>query len=502
MKKVADETIIVRLEIRNVQRIRAGVWDLGPGLQRLTSGGKNRQGKTTVLRAIRMLFEGAGAVPPEPVNADADLTQDEAFVKAWLSDGWTICRTFTEAGKSYLHVVGPDGGRHGQSRIDDWTSVHPGRPKKEGAATFNPLSFFALKPAEQAEVLLGLSSDPDLKAKLDQNAAEEAELYEKRTDWIRDQRRYSAVPEPEGPRPDPIDVSAEMKRLGELQAIERELQDAVRSVDRARDAARRQAADAQRNAGHAVEKAEAGVQASQDIATRAAARVLALRRELELAEAEANRASQGANDALRNLAAAKDALAALETADAAAAAIPDPTDLPPDPADEMAEVRARIEMAGRRDQELRPWKDWDEAQILWEEAKDGAQKLTARIDKVREARAAILAAASFPIEGLDFSTAGHVLLNEHPLEQASGREGVELCVMAAIAANPRLRTILVDEGNDLDAEGLERLAELAKEHHLQVILARLGIEGRGELEVIDGMSVAPPPAEAAEATAG
>lgn len=449
-----DGVTITRLEIRNFQRIRAGVWDLAPGLQKLTSGGLNKQGKTSVLRAIRTLFEGAGAVPPVPVNTEADLSEDESVVRAWLSDGWTIRRSFTERG-SYLHVIGPDGGKHGQTRVDAWTE----------SAAFSPLTFFNLRPSEQAEVLLGLASDPELGAKLDANAARDAELREERRPHNSEIQRLRKVPEPEGERP-PIDTSAEMKRMGELQKMERERGDKYR-----------EAQDALREVEASIRHADATAEAIDDLERR----IEALQQELSDAERLLAKQQKYGDEKSAEVERLHDEHEAL-----------------PDPSEEMEQVRARIEQADRVHEALEPWKEWERAQAAFAEHREAADELTAEINANTLARDELIASAEFPIPGLDFTPEGVVTLNELPLEQASGRERVELAVMAAVAANPRLRVILVDEGNDLDAEGLEHLADLADEHGLQPIVARLGLEGRGELEVVDGWGPLPEDDEEAE----
>lgn len=441
---------ITRLEIRNFQKIRAGVWDLAPGLQRLTSDGRNRQGKTSVLRAIRTLFEGAGAVPPVPVNTDAE-PDDEAFVRGALSDGWTIRRSFTERG-SYLYVIGPDGGKHGQTKIDAWT---------DGAA-FSPLSFFNLRPSEQAEVLLGLASDPNLGEKLEENAAEDEALREERRPHNSEIQRLRKVREPEGERPEPIDVSAEMKRMGELQKMERERGDALRDAE----------AKAERARGlkNRVENFDAEIAELER-------RLDELRGQRETARADHLSAQE----------AAKTTLAAARKME--------------DPSDEMDEVRARIERADAAHEALEPWKEWERAQTLLEKHQEVAAELTSKIQVTQNERDELIAGAEFPIPGLDFTPEGEVTLNDLPLEQASGAERVELAIRAAVADNPRLRVVLVDEGNDLDADALERTAELAREHELQVIVARLGLEGAGELEVVDGWGPVPEDAEDEDAEA-
>lgn len=442
MAEVEQETMrLTRLEIRNFQRVRGGVWDLTDGLNRLTSGGKNRQGKTTVLRAIRTLFEGEGAVPEVPINLEADLSEDEAVIRGWLSNGWTLRRTFTEKG-TYLQVVGPDGGKHGANRVKPWF----------GGGSFDPLSFFAMRPAAQAEALLGLASDPNLKEKLDANAAREAALREERTPVLSERNRLRSVPKPEGERPEEVSTDAEMGRMGELQAKERERQDALRAVQRADDL-----------------------------------HVQAGRHEFEAA----NRVKELQAHLARAEEVLEDRRAATAEAEAALAVAQEHALTLPDVSDAIAEVHQRIRSAEAVQRSLEPWRAWERAQEDLEGVVAEAARLTAAIEATKEEREQLIASAEFPIPGLDFTADGTVILNGLPLDQASGRERVELAVLAAAAANPSLRTILVDEGNDIDAEGMERLVQLAEEHDLQPIVARLGLEGAGELEVVDGWGPLP-----------
>lgn len=442
---------ITRLEIRNFKRVRAGQWELRPGLNRLTSGEKNRQGKTSILHAIRTLFEGAGAVPPVPVNTEADLSEDESFVRAWLKQGWSIERRFTEKG-TYLYVTGPDGqGRKAPQRIiDNWTNRWGRETGNDGG--FDPLTFYALKPENQAEILLSLSSDPELKRKLDENAEREQRIYEERTPRISEKRRLAAVKEPAGERPDPIDVSGEMKVLGKLQREQRERQDAERGLRRLEDE-RRQNLEAQAKARSRVRQLEEALESAREEVESS------VERGEQIAEAIAGQSR------------------ALEDAT--------------DPAARIAEVTDRIERADQVQKALEPWREWERAQEKLAEETEAVERLTEELREVRKERTDLIANAEFPIEGLDFTPEGEVRLNGLPLEQASGRERIELAVMAAMESNPGLGVILIDEGNDLDQDALDWLHEMALENGLQPIVARLGLEGPGELEVVDGWGPVP-----------
>lgn len=432
--------ILTRLEVRNFKKIRAGVWDLEPGLNRLTSDGKNKQGKTSVLHAIRTLFEGAGAVPPEPRNSEAE-SDDEAFVRGCLSNGWTIKRTFTEKG-TYLHVEGPNGLQGKQGHISPWL----------GNGHFNPLGFFKLSAEEQARALLSLSSVEDLEGRLTELEAEEKAVYEERTPYISEKRRLRAVPKPEGERPTPISVNEEMEQLGRLQKEQREWQDERRELN-------------------ALESQFNGLERRAD-ETRA---------EIADLEARLEKARDRLTKTGEDMAEVSDAIEAQK----------EKLSEEPDVQSQIEEVQARIEKAEEVQDALEPWKEWERAQEQLEDVEARVEDLTEAIEDTRRARKELISEADFPVDGLSFTAEGEVLLNGHPLEQASGRERIELGVTAALAHDPELRIVLVDEGDAVDSEGIENLREVCREHGLQVVLARLGLEGAGELEVVDGWGPVP-----------
>lgn len=437
---------LIRFEARNFKKIRAGVWDITPGLNRLTSDGKNKQGKTAVLHGIRCLFEGAGASPPDPIHEDAE-PDDESFVRGCISNGWTIQRKFTEKNpKGYLTVTGPDGLEGKQGSIDPWL----------GNGHFDPLGFFQLSSEEQARALLALSSVEDLEGKLEALERIEDEFYEQRTPFISEKRRLRGVEKPEGERPEPISVKDEMDQLGRLQKKQREATDLVREHREKANQAHRSLADAK----------EEEEECRSEVAR--------LRAELKEAEAFLEQAEEETEKR-------RAAVEELEN---------EQIDVP-DYSGQIEQVKAKIDRAEEIQEALEPWKEYDRAQEKLPEVEAKVDELTSKIKEAQEERARLISEADFPVEGLDFTPEGEVILNGHPLEQASGRERVELGVTAALAHDPKLRLVLVDEASSIDQEGLEHLARLGEEHELDIILARLGLEGKGELEIVDGWGPVP-----------
>jgi energy-coupling factor transporter ATP-binding protein EcfA2 len=428
----------IGLKVESFHRLRAAEVELIPTDGLIRVSGKNGAGKTSLLRAIKAALGGAGEILGEAtVNEDAE--DGRASVTLKLSNGFTVERRFTEAApKGYLTVIGPDGGKHSQGKLAEWL----------GPLSFDPSAFFSLHPDRQREILLSLGEDPGLPAKLDELRAARAERYQTRTPWIAQQRRARQVQEPGGERPEPIDVSAELAKMGELQQQDRARQDMFRDAEtRARQA----------------EAAEAQYRNADD-------RVAELERLLEEAKAHAAKAAKVAR------ATEDDAQRAAEEA----AKVPD---VMPD----IEAVRARINEADRVQQALRPWEAYDGAQAELNEAEAAIQALTAEMEAMDAQERELIRSAGMPVEGLSFAEDGSPLLNGRPLSVASGAECARLAVAVAMAARPELRICLLDEeANGLDLDALEALDALAKEHGFQIWACRLGLEGSGEICVEDG----------------
>ena len=435
-----EKSTIARVVIRNFRRLTFGEAEVIPetGVVRVT--GPNAAGKTSWIKAIAAVFGGATEVDRGSLHEGSE----KGGVLVELTSGYTIDRRISEASpKGALVVVGPDGGRHGQGKIDSWL----------GEKSFDPLAFLSLPLARQREILFSIGTDPELPQKLESTRHEYRETYERRTPLISRRRHLAAIDEPEGERPEPVDTSEEMRRLGELQAQERECGDALRYCHDLNARAK--------TAEDNVHDAEREVREFEEELSRARERLdLAQRGKTEATEA--TEASKAADDEYEKL---------------------------PDLTEAMTEVRARLAAASEIQTTLEPWTRWDEAQEELAALREEESVLADQLGALEVRESDLLNKAGIPVQGLSFDDNGEPLLNGRSLALSSGRERVDLAVDVAIASDPDVRVCLVDEeANGLDLDAIKRLDERAIEAGFQLWLCRIGLEGAGEIIVENGVA--------------
>ena len=433
----ANEKItIVGVEVSNYRRLTVAEIKHVPkkGLVRVT--GPNASGKTSLLKSVAGALGGQGEVHKGSLHEGAE----NGHVTLHLSNGYTVERRITEANpKGTLIVTGPDEGTHRQGKLNSWL----------GERSFDPLAFLSLDDARQRETLFSIATDPDLQEKLEEVRGEYLDTYELRTPVISRKRHVAALEKPVGERPEPVDTSAEMARLGELQAQERECGDALRTAEQL-----------QRDVDRSANVIITGARLVEDL-------------ESKLAEAKKlQEEREGGHDQM--VIRAREALAH-------AHALPDPTE-------SLEEVRARLEAASDIQTAIEPWTRWDKGQKELEALKEEESKLTDQLAALKQREADLLAKAGIPVEGLSFGEDGEPLLNGRAIALASGGDKMDLAVDVAFAADPDLAICLLDEGNDYDLESLDRLHERALAKGFQVWLCRIGIESRGEIVVEDGVA--------------
>ncbi len=432
---------ILEFRAENVKRVKLVV--IRPGDDSLVQiTGANAQGKSSTLDALGWLFGGAKPIQGDPIRAGAD----RAVIQADLGE-IIVRRTLNrkEGGYTTAYVEAASGARFQkpQDVINGFM----------GALSFDPMDFMRAEPKAQYDMLRRFVPGVDFDA-LD--AANRAD-YASRTDVNREiERKRQAA----GAIQLPADLPVE--RVDEAALLER------------------MAGAAQTNA---------TIEAERATRERAAVECGRLRTAAQECLTNAATLRKQADDLDERAARMVEEAEALEAERVNQPALPSPVD--------VSDVRAQIEQArtinrqiDRRDERDRLLREAGEQEWV-------ADGLTDAIEARNQQKKHAIAAAEMPVDGLTFGE-GIVLLNGHPLDQASGAEQLRTSVAIAMAMNPTLRVIRVRDGNALDDNHLRMLGEMADEKGYQVwIERRLDASGAVGFYIEDGEVKARPVEKAA-----
>ena len=419
---------VVHLETENVKRIKAVA--VTPQGDLITIGGKNEEGKTSLIDSLEYGLHGGKSLPAEPLRRGTK----RGSVKIDLGD-LTVERTFTK--KTSTLTVTPKNGLpfpSPQSVLDKLYADH----------TFDPLGFMQKKPKEQQEFLRKILG-------LDFTAleVERLRLYNERFAVNREAKSLEAQVE-----------SIEFEQVSPVSTEELLVQ--IETGD----------------------KHNASIDKTGNLLTQAQAEVARAEEDKQRYEAEIEELRQKATTLRSKIAQSE------ERANVQGALVAEyqeeidgftPTNTAPMKAklNEAAEINAKV-----KDQE---WRRNIETQARAKNAE--GMKLTLAIEEIDEKKAMAIAAAKFPVEGLAFSDDG-VLFDNLPFEQASGEQQIIVSAAMALAQNPKLRILLIRNGSLLDAKHREILANWATENDCQVWLEIVSDTGVGCSVVIsDGMVV-------------
>ncbi len=437
---------IIHLRAENYKRLVAV--EVTPEGNLIDVAGRNAQGKSSLLDSIYAALAGKDAIPSKPIRKGAD----SARIELKLGDGTTakliVRRTFktAEDGSFTTSVVveNADGARYGspQKVLDGLL----------GQLSFDPLAFARMPAKEQLGELRKLVKGFDFDAADEANAAD----FAQRTDVNRRARQLRAQLEalkvPGDPRQERVDETA---LVAELEAAGQKA--AAIEWERAR-----------RN------ELQASIARHRDDLAHA----LASRRELlEQLEIVRERAEAALDRAAK-------ITAHTEDLEAQFAGLPELA-APPS----TSEIRVRIDTARKtnlevatRERVLAEREDLTN-EITVEEATSKA--LTKNIEQRDADKAAAIAAANLPIEGLGLGADG-VLLNGLPFDQASDAERLRVSVAIAAAMNPRLKVIRIRDGSLLDTEGVRMLAQFAEQNGLQIWRECVSDDAKTGIVIEDG----------------
>ncbi len=429
---------VLEIEISNFMRLVAV--HIEPTGAIVEIAGRNGQGKSTLLKAIESAVGGADVLPEKPIRKG----EKTASIRVKLGDGKpTLVVTRTFAAKedggytTQLHLEGPKGERFAkpQTQLD----------QLYGALAFDPFEFTRMKPADQLGQLRRLVQGIDFDA-LD--AANRGD-FERRTEVNRQAKnaraRLAAIVIPGDPRHQRTDETAlvaELEQAGEQNAL----------IER-RKANREEAA---RNAASERQGAQ-----------RCEARIAELRQEIAALEVEMQNHLTSAEATERKLHEAEELPAPIET----------------------SAIRARIDAARRTNAEIDARERAIAAQKALTEEADKAEELsrgyTLAIEEREAQKAAAVAAADLPVDGLGFGD-DMVLLNGLPFSQASNAEQIRVSCAIAAAMNRDLKIMAVRDGSLLDNDSMALLREFAEKSGHQIWVEKVSAQSAAGIVIEDG----------------
>lgn len=416
---------IVELKAENVKRLRAV--QITPEGNVVIVGGRNGVGKSSLLDSIMYALGGKATVPDQPVRKG----QKQAKIVCTLDDvGLVVTRTFTAKGGGSLVVSNAEGAKlpTPQAILDRLT----------GELTFDPLAFSRDSPRGQLETLKALVN-------LDFSAMdmEREEHYSARTIVNRDikelEGQLAGLPaHPDAPA-DEVSVSELVGKLEEARQYN-ERNEQVRAKKVRLSATLDEIG---KRAKHAEEQI-AQWQTILDESTREGAKI-------------------------RQMLAAGPAIESLE-------------DIDLDPFKQQMET---VEATNRRIRENQARVNVIN-RLTTLNAESSA--FTESIDHIDADKAATIAAANLPIDGLTFGEDG-VLYNDVPFNQCSSAEQLKVSLAMGMATNPKLRILLIRDGSLLDDESMKIVSEMAKDNEFQIWLERVSDDGAGCSIVIEDGAV-------------
>lgn len=391
---------IVELHIENVKRLSA--FHYKPEGSTVVLGGKNAQGKSSVLDAIEMTL--TGKLCQRPIHGE------EAKGKVVVDLGEiVVTRTFTKAGGGTLTVAAANGAKFSspQTLLDELY----------GKIAFDPLDFTRKKAPEQLNILreiVGINT-----AMID---SARAGAFEERTDVNREVKRLEGV----------------LSGFAQHENVPSEELSAADLLAKIQEASEQNTTRANLIHSGQIAKMEA-----ENLAARVA------RQEAELiASKEAHASAMTKLGDLRNQVA----------------------QVPEVKTDEWT---AQLENITATNKKIAENKRRATVAEDLETKLTAAADLTKKIETFDERKRQKLEAAQYPVKGLRLTDEG-IEFNGQPFDQASAAEQLRVSVAIGIAANPRLRVMLVRDASLLDEDSMALMEQLAEEKDVQVWLEKVG----------------------------
>lgn len=424
--------VITKLEVQAVKRIK--VARFRPGNRRLIKiGGKNRQGKSSILDAIKMLLGGQREVPAEPIlrgKRRADIVGH--LGDNVVGDKYILHRHFTAAGGSKIEVKRVDNTpiSSPQEFLNDLLGMRETR-----MIAFDPFKFATMEKDEQDRVCkqacgLDFTEIDGRRDAVDADRKEKAAKVKQLEGQLAGMPEHAGVPTKED---DVAELAAELERCNDSLVTKQRLADAV-------DACTREV-----NATHAV------IKDTQDEITR-------LRLALAEEESRLARLQVELEQHDQAVIAAAEAHSAHEVLD-------------------PAPIRERLSTVQERNAKVRANAERAKVQASLDAARDSLEDVKAKRVKIDQERLEMLDNAKYPVPGMSFDETGPTL-NGFPLEQASQAEKIRLGVALGATLNPGIGVFLIKDGSLMDIDAEQALEETLIQYNCQAFVECVSRDGK------------------------
>lgn len=423
-----DPVKISSLELENVKRIRA--LELTPTSEGLTViGGRNAQGKTSVLDAIAWSLGGEKMRPASP-NRDGSANPAHMVVK--LSNGIVVER---KGKNGALYVTDETGRRAGQTLLNELI----------GQLALNLPKFLECTDKERASYLLDIIGVGDELTRIDtsiKNAYDErrsvGQMHTRKAKAAEELPHYDDAPVV------PVSVAELVQQQQEILARNGENQ---RKRDRIGE----------------IEREMVSANSSVNLLN---ARIEELRRQAKKLEDDITKEMQRRDKLLDDLTDAR------KTA----------SELQDESTEEIERSIAEIEQTNAK----------VTANRLWVAAKKEADQLkreydgmTETIEKLRADRTRLLDGANMPLEGLSVEN-GLLVYNGHVWSDMSSAEQLRVATAIVRKLSPECGFVLLDKLEQMDADTLREFGDWLEEEGLQAIATRVSTGGECSVIITDG----------------
>lgn len=409
------------LELENIKRVKAV--KLEPAANGLTViGGRNGQGKTSVLDAIAWALGGNKF---RPTDAQRDGSVIPPRLKITLDNGMIVERS----GKNgNLKVIDPTGNKSGQQLLDSFISE----------LALDLPKFMNMNNKEKARVLLEIIGVGD---KLFELENKENTLYNRRTEIgrIADRKKKYAdeLPIHSGIPAEPVSAAELIRQQQDILARNGENQ---RKRDRV----------------HQIEE-----------------RANTLSREKLLIKKEIERLAQQLDEKDKELTVT---ISELETAKKTASQLHD---------ESTAELEKNISDIDALNQKIRENLEREKAEIDAEEYSKEYDDLTDQIEAVRKAKTDLLTNADLPLPELSVKD-GMLTYKGYHWDNMSGSEQLRVAAAIVRRLNPKCGFVLLDKLEQMDVDTLNDFGKWLEAEGLQAIATRVSTGEECSVIIEDG----------------